>query len=56
MAETKETYDDIMGDLMSHIPVYVFVKRDITKTGTVKRYIESIGEVQNKVLVEKFHC
>lgn len=56
MAETKETYDDIMGDLLSHIPVYVFVKRDITKTGLVKRYIESIGEVQNKVLVERFHC
>lgn len=55
MADTKESYDDIMGDLMSHIPVYVFVKRDITKTGLVHRYIESIGEIQNKVLVEKFH-
>ena len=56
MAETKETYDDIMGDLLSHIPVYVFVKRDITKTGKVKRYIEAIGEVEKEVLVEKFHC
>lgn len=56
MAETKESYDDILGDLLSHIPVYVFVKRDITKTGEVKRYIESIGEVENKVLVERFHC
>ena len=55
MADTKESYDDIMGDLMSHIPVYVFVKRDITKTGLVHRYIESIGEIQNNVLVEKFH-
>ena len=54
MAETKETYDDIMGDLMSHIPVYVFVKREISKSGKVKRYIEAIGEVQNKVLVERF--
>lgn len=56
MAETKESYDDIMSDLMSHIPVYVFVKRDITKSGLVHRYIESIGEVENNVLVEKFHC
>lgn len=54
MAETKETYEDIMGDLMSHIPVYVFVKREISKSGKVKRYIEAIGEVQNKVLVERF--
>ena len=54
MAETKETYEDIMGDLMSHIPVYVFVKREISKSGKVKRYIEAIGEVQNNVLVERF--
>ena len=54
MAETKETYDDIMGDLKSHIPVYVFVKREISKSGKVKRYIEAIGEVQNSVLVERF--
>ena len=56
MAETKESYDDIMGDLLSHIPVYVFVKRDIKRSGVVHRYIESIGEVENNVLVEKFHC
>ena len=55
MAETKESYDDIMGDLLSHIPVYVYVKRDITKSGLVKRYIESIGEVQNNVLVQILH-
>ena len=55
MAETKESYDDIMGDLLSHIPVYVYVKRDITKSGLVKRYIESIGEVQNYVLVQILH-
>lgn len=56
MADTRESYDDIMGDLLSHIPVYVFVRRDITKDGNVHRYIEAIGEVENKVLVEKFHC
>ncbi len=56
MAETKETYDDIMDDLLSHIPVYVFTRREITKNGVVRRYIEAVGEVKNKVLVEKFHC
>lgn len=55
MADTKESYDDIMGDLLMHIPVFVFVKRVISKTGVVHRFIESIGEIQNNVLKEKFH-
>ena len=56
MSDTNEKYDDIMSDLMSHIEVYVYVQREISKTGKVRRYIESIGEIQNKVLIEKYHC
>jgi len=55
MADTKESYDDIMGDLMQHIDIFIFVKRKILKNGNVLRFIESIGEVKNGTLTEVFH-
>ena len=54
MADTKESYDDIMSDLLSHIQVFVFVRRVITD-GHVERFIESIGEVKGNKLVEVYH-
>jgi len=55
MADTDEKYEDIMSDLMSHIEIYVYVKRIIRSDGIVERFIESIGEIQNGKLVEIFH-
>lgn len=55
MSETDEKYEDIMSDLISHIDIYVYVKRIIHDNGIVERFIESIGEIQNGKLVEIFH-
>lgn len=54
MAETDEKYEDILSDLISHIDIYIYVRRIIHDDGTVERFVESIGEIQNGKLVKIF--
>ena len=45
-ADTTQKYDDILSDVYDHIKYYVYLNRKFTKDGQVRRYIESIGELQ----------
>ena len=56
-ADTTQKYDDILDDVYEHIRYYVYLNRKFTKDGKVKRFIESIGELQKdgtmKVIFKK---
>lgn len=41
----SQKYDDILSDIKSFIKVYVFLKRKINDDGTVFRYVDKIGEI-----------
>ena len=45
MADTTQKYDDIMNDVFEHIKYYVYLNREYL-SGEVKRYVETIGELQ----------
>lgn len=44
-ADTTQKYEDILNDVSQHIKYYVFLNRIILQDGTVKRYVESVGEL-----------
>jgi len=46
MADVTEKHESILNDIYEHINVCVFLNRKINKNG-VKRYVESIGELQS---------
>lgn len=46
MANTNQKREDILEDIKEHIRIYVQLNRKINKDGSVKRYVESIGEMQ----------
>lgn len=56
-ADTTQKYEDIFEDVYEHIKYYVFLNRKYSGDGEVRRYIESIGELQNdgsmKVIFKK---
>lgn len=45
-ADTTQKYEDILNDVYDHIKYYVFLNREYALNNEVKRYIESIGELQ----------
>lgn len=44
MGEQKLVYDDVLGDIYHHFPLFVFLRKSTTKGG-VFRYIEKIGRI-----------
>ena len=36
---------------LCQVKVYIFIKREVTKNGSIKRYIETIGEYYLKILL-----
>lgn len=42
MNDKRTSYEDILRDVNQHLPIHIFLKRTITKSGHVNRYIESI--------------
>ena len=45
-ADTTQRYEDILSDVYDHLKYYVFLNREYALNHDVKRYIESIGELQ----------
>lgn len=43
LANSNQKYDEILNDVLLHIHNYIFVKREVKKDGTVKRFISSIA-------------
>lgn len=52
MSDSSQDYDDILEDILSHIPYYIYLNRSFEKNGEVIRYIESIAvsNVKDKTL------
>lgn len=46
MANPNQKHEDILSDINTHIKTCVFVNREYNADGNVKRYVESIGELQ----------
>lgn len=47
-ADSTQKYEEIVDDISEHIQVYVYLNRKIEKSGKVVRYVESIGEIDEK--------
>ena len=46
-ADTTQKHSDILNDVFEHIKYYVYLNREYTSDNEVKRYVESIGELQS---------
>ena len=43
MSDSSQDYEDILDDILNHIPCYIYLNREFKKSGEVIRYIESIA-------------
>lgn len=50
MSDSTQPFNDIIEDVLKHIPCYIFLNHKIDKKGGVKRYIESIAISENNKL------
>lgn len=46
-ADTTQKYEDILEDVTEHIKYYIFLNRRYGSDNEVKRYVESIGQLQS---------
>lgn len=43
MSKTTQTYDEILDDVLKHVKGYIFLKKELTRKGEIKRYISDIA-------------
>ncbi|MCF0116980.1 MAG: Flp pilus assembly complex ATPase component TadA, partial [Bacilli bacterium] len=47
LSEQDQSYEDIKNDIFTHLKNYIYLRRKVDNDGTVHRYIESIGKIEN---------
>jgi pilus assembly protein CpaF len=45
MGEQKLVYEDVLGDIYHHFSLFVYLKKDEQSNGSIERYIQSIGRL-----------